>query len=47
MKTIITGIAIFAIAIGFNIWLDSGCKMNGALTLHGKICYEDILNENQ
>lgn len=26
------------LAIGFNIWLDAGCALNGAMSAHGKVC---------
>lgn len=31
-------LGMFAIAIGFNLWLDSGCGLTGVITTGGKVC---------
>lgn len=38
--TIALAVLIFAvgIAVAFNVWLDSGCELQGAITWQGKIC---------
>jgi hypothetical protein len=31
-------ILMIAFAIGFNVWLNAGCKPTGAITWQGKVC---------
>lgn len=42
MKTKNIAIALvgFALIISFNVWLNSGCKLSGVITTHGKVCVD-------
>ncbi len=30
--------AFLILAVLFNLWLDHGCRLNGVITVHGKVC---------
>lgn len=38
MKKIMVLFVGFIAAIVFNVWLDSGCHLQGVITTHGKVC---------
>ena len=32
------GVAMLAIAVMYNVWLNAGCDLAGAMTWSGKVC---------
>ena len=42
MKTFIYFVVAFSLAIGYLVWLDSGCELSGVMTWEGKVCVESL-----
>lgn len=40
LTTVILATVMLAAAISLNVWLDSGCDLNGVLTWHGRECID-------
>lgn len=38
MKNAVVFLILIALGIGYLVWLDSGCKLSGVMTWHGKEC---------
>lgn len=38
MKYFALFVLFIVLAITFNVWLDHGCKLQGVMTWHGKVC---------
>lgn len=45
MKTFIWSILFIALAVGYMIWLNTGCEFTGVMTMEGKVCFEDLVVE--
>lgn len=44
-REIATFALLFALGIGYIVWLNAGCELSGVMTWQGKVCAEDLLEQ--
>lgn len=40
MKYLVIAIVMIVMAVGFNLVIDAGCKLQGIITTEGKVCID-------